>query len=37
MTVVMVGLGKDRKIVTETVSFILDRDQIWRLVGVSRS
>ncbi len=35
LSVNFVGLNKDRKAVVETVSFILDADQTWRLVGLS--
>ena len=35
LSVRFVALNKDRKTVVETVSFILDADQTWRLVGLS--
>jgi hypothetical protein len=35
ISVNFVGLTKDRKAVVETVSFYLDSDRTWRLVGVS--
>jgi len=37
LTVKMVGVGKEGKQVRETVSFILDSDQSWRLIGIARS
>jgi hypothetical protein len=33
LTVNLVGLNNDNKAVVETVSFVLDGDQRWRLVG----
>lgn len=35
ISVNLLGLTKDRKVAVETVSFYLDADRTWRLVGVS--
>lgn len=35
VTVNFAGVGKNGKIVTETISFILDGDRNWRLVGIN--
>lgn len=35
LSVNFAGINKDRKAVVETVSFFLDSDQTWRLVGLS--
>lgn len=34
VTVNFAGVGKNGKVVTETISFILDSDRNWRLIGI---
>jgi hypothetical protein len=35
VTVGLIGVNKAQKVVFEEVSFVLDKDSVWRLVGIS--